>query len=335
MGKYLDGNGLSHLIGMIKTALSGKSDTGHVHAAGDVTSGAFDAARIPSLAISKITNLQTTLDGKADDSDLDNYLPLTGGTLSGSVQISNASNKNWSEKDTTANLALANNGYSSGTRYMEWLAYDKNSVIPGGMSVSVASGGNVQTQLRCRNIKSSDGTTVVNNNITLTAKKDGTAEVAVTIPAAWRTALGLGSLATKSSVAAGSEITGTLGKGHGGTGKTNTDTTYYGAKSLFSGTATTGTVTLSDTAANYSMLLIQYRDNDSNYSSKLIISPNGKKVVLDMVYGVSGIGNLKSRTVTISGTSITTVSGSTMDAAHNGGAGTTNHIYITQVWGWK
>lgn len=83
------------------------------------------------------------------------------------------------------------------------------------------------------------------------------------------------------------------------------------------------------------MLLIQYRDNDSNYSSKLIISPNSKKVVLDMVYGVSGIGNLKSRTVTISGTSITTVSGSTMDAAHNGGAGTTNHIYITHVWGWK
>lgn len=130
-------------------------------------------------------------------------------------------------------------------------------------------------------------------------------------------------------------VSGTLGKARGGTGKTNTDTTYYGAKSLFSGTATTGTVTLSETAANYSMLLIQYRDNDSNYSSKLIIGPNGKRVVLDMVYGVSGVGNLKSRTVSISGTSITTVSGSTMDAAHNGGAGTTNHIYITQVWGWK
>ena len=36
----------------------------HVHAAGDVTSGTFAAARIPSLAISKVTNLQSELDGK-------------------------------------------------------------------------------------------------------------------------------------------------------------------------------------------------------------------------------------------------------------------------------
>lgn len=179
------------------------------------------------------------------------------------------------------------------------------------------------------------GKSYTDNYIRISVARDGTRTYAVGDPSAFRNALSLGSLATKSSVAAGSEITGTLGKGNGGTGKTNTDTTYYGAKSLFSGTATTGTVTLSETAANYSMLLIQYRDNDSNYSSKLIISPNSKKVVLDMVYGVSGVGNLKSRTVTISGTSITTVSGSAMDAAHNGGAGTTNHIYITQVWGWK
>jgi len=31
MAKYLDSNGLSHLIGKIKTALAGKSDTGHTH----------------------------------------------------------------------------------------------------------------------------------------------------------------------------------------------------------------------------------------------------------------------------------------------------------------
>lgn len=162
------------------------------------------------------------------------------------------------------------------------------------------------------------------NTLTIRVEADGTPSVGVTNAAQWRSALGIGT-------SGAFPVT----KAQGGTGKTNTDTTYYGAKSLFSGTATTGTVTLSETAANYSMLLIQYRDNDSNYSSKLIIGPNGKRVVLDMVYGVSGVGNLKSRTVTISGTSITTVSGSTMDAAHNGGADTTNHIYITQVWGWK
>lgn len=38
--------------------------SGHTHAAGDVTSGTFAAARIPNLAISKVTGLQGELDGK-------------------------------------------------------------------------------------------------------------------------------------------------------------------------------------------------------------------------------------------------------------------------------
>ena len=37
MAKYLDSNGLTHLIGKIKTALAGKSDTGHTHAYADIT----------------------------------------------------------------------------------------------------------------------------------------------------------------------------------------------------------------------------------------------------------------------------------------------------------
>jgi hypothetical protein len=147
MGKYLDGNGLSHLIGMIKTALSGKADSSDLDdllpkqpASSDLPAASTSNTLFPLMLgntfansgkVSYLTkaNFQTWLgwSDKADASDLGDYLPLTGGTLSGSVQISNASNKNWSEKDTTANISLANNGYSSGTRYMEWLAYDKNS----------------------------------------------------------------------------------------------------------------------------------------------------------------------------------------------------------------
>lgn len=40
--------------GGVYTALTGKADSAHVHAAGDIQSGTFDDARIPSLAASKI-----------------------------------------------------------------------------------------------------------------------------------------------------------------------------------------------------------------------------------------------------------------------------------------
>ena len=48
MGKYLDETGLSHFMGLIKTALSGKANSSHNHAAGDVNTGTFDIGRIPT-----------------------------------------------------------------------------------------------------------------------------------------------------------------------------------------------------------------------------------------------------------------------------------------------
>lgn len=242
--------------------------------------------------------------------------------LASPLAVAKNANNGWTDTDSNGTYSSVQlrdkNGYWTGV----WGSY----VV--GSTTAAVHGANC-TYIGARNkttptTQNPDGTDVA-NYINLYVRKDGTRTVSVSDAGAWRTALGIG---TNGAFP--------VTKAQGGTGKTNTDTTYYGAKSLYAPSSPgTGNVTLSETAANFSMMLIQYRDNDSNYSSKLIIGPNGKRVVLDMVYGVSGVGNLKSRTVTISGTSITTVSGSTMDAAHNGGAGTTNHIYITQVWGWK
>src|SRR5690606_2108092 len=54
----------------VEAALAGYAEAGHKHAAADITSGTFDAARIPTLAAAKVSGLQAALDGKAADGDL-------------------------------------------------------------------------------------------------------------------------------------------------------------------------------------------------------------------------------------------------------------------------
>lgn len=51
-------------VGTLTTTVAGKADASHTHAAGDVDSGTLAAARIPALAVSKVTGLQAALDSK-------------------------------------------------------------------------------------------------------------------------------------------------------------------------------------------------------------------------------------------------------------------------------
>lgn len=56
-------------IASLQGLLDGKADSGHKHAAADITSGTLDVARVPALAIGKITGLQDALDGKQATGD--------------------------------------------------------------------------------------------------------------------------------------------------------------------------------------------------------------------------------------------------------------------------
>lgn len=96
----------------------GAAASSHTHAAGDVTSGTFADARIPSLAISKITNLQTTLNGKQAAGD---YWSASKGDTSywGLVNPDGAAT-GWARTPGSGLLPAASGGGSSSLGTSTW-----------------------------------------------------------------------------------------------------------------------------------------------------------------------------------------------------------------------
>lgn len=105
-------------------------------------------------------------------------------------------------------------------------------------------------------------------------------------------------------------------------------------------TGSTGTITLSESAANFERLRIYYRNNTSGYQSVDVYSPNNKNVDLtttqkdvsgstDVVYGQT-VRKL------ISGTAITNVIYGEfhIGAGNTCGVSSSNYIHITRVEGW-
>ena len=130
---------------------------------------------------------------------------------------------------------------------------------------------------------------------------------------------------------------GTLGQTRGGTGRsvTTANRTYWCGRVLYNNsTGTTGTVSLSETAANFTFMVIGIRSEMNRYSSVFVYSPNGKTVNLACVEAESGYNYIKTSQATISGTSITRGA-----ATHTGLSGSScatssaSEVYITQVIG--
>lgn len=111
-------------------------------------------------------------------------------------------------------------------------------------------------------------------------------------------------------------VTGTLGIGNGGTGATtaagirsNAGLAGMAPVSLYdNASGTAGTVTLSETAANFTYMDIFYASNTDNYCCcTRLYSPNGKIAQFDNWWcgSTSATLNWRLKTVKISGTSIT------------------------------
>ena len=120
----------------------------------------------------------------------------------------------------------------------------------------------------------------------------------------------------------------------------------YKAYELYNGVSsggTDGTVTLSDSSANYDYLEIYFRSNDGtdNIGSQKVYQPNGKKTFLLYWFlfdGSSGTNNTyaKIKKVNISNNSISVASYVEINVdGGNVSSNTNNLIYITKVIGYK
>ena len=102
---------------------------------------------------------------------------------------------------------------------------------------------------------------------------------------------------------------------------------------------TTGTVTLSETAANFSMLEIFYKTNDGDMSSVRVWAPNGKVANLSSsrITMAAGAGWTKSKQISISGTTLayTGYAGESGIGSNSGGTNYVGSILICYVLGWK
>ena len=130
---------------------------------------ALVAADIPSLAISKITNLQTTLDSKANSSSLSNYLPLSGGTITGTLQI----------KRTGSAIQYLN---ESGTVW-GWMGYDSENTATvwnsnGSTKYTILHTGNWSNIIAAKNHSHDylplSGGIITSNDVGLTIKRTTT-----------------------------------------------------------------------------------------------------------------------------------------------------------------
>lgn len=114
---------------------------------------------------------------------------------------------------------------------------------------------------------------------------------------------------------------------------------YLTPEVLFSG-STTGTVTLSETAANFDRFVIYYETGGSGAGSVEVSSPDGKQFSMQGMYFASSANIVQQRfkVMSISGTSITRVSSGYINTSTSGAVSvntTENNIEVKRVLGYR
>lgn len=117
--------------------------------------------------------------------DSSDYLPVSGGTLTGEPTVLQ---NNASIKSSTADSTLSDNGVSANS-YLYYRFLDKNDLFIGWFGNIMKTDGMVQTQLAAR--KKVNGSNI-DNVLYLDVDASGNRIVSMTDPAAWLTALGIG-----------------------------------------------------------------------------------------------------------------------------------------------
>lgn len=121
--------------------------------------------------------------------------------------------------------------------------------------------------------------------------------------------------------------------------KTSTTYPVYGCRTLYSNTTgTTGNVTLAESAANFTYIIIIVGFSDTGASGSLVVySPNGKTVDVGALVAVSNGASIGRVRYSISGTTMSVVSGSNYIAKVSSGSWsyTANGVYCKAVLGFK
>ena len=153
--------------------------------ASTLTSGSYLVGN-GTNAVSLKTPAQVLSDiGAAAASDLGNYLPLSGGTMTGVIDMSGTT-YGLRMKRPTVDTSQADNGITANVNTYVYAVRDGNTKEMGFLNVAALTSGETRTQITTRNLVNGSN---VNNELRLAVAADGTRSVWVTDPAPWQSAL--------------------------------------------------------------------------------------------------------------------------------------------------